>query len=333
MFAIVLCGCVLAAGLVGADAARLRASASSNAAKPWFARSDSEKWQEMVNLTMSAYTAVEVNTNGWHTLQTISRDTFVPISMGDTPMNSPAKDVAVLYRRNDEPVCALGFAGSEDLKDWLHNVNFKTKTWCGRKKVHSGFASYMDGIKKLPGLREMVGKMGDQKLCGNGIIALGHSSGGALASLFASCANAWFKWDPRWQRLLSGVRVKEVYTFGAPEVAVGGLTNDQSHDGCFSGYRFYREDDSLHYDPFPLALRLLTQSLMIPNGGFRHPAIKAVRLDRDDTSAFHKHVYSCRSTAFPSGGAHRGFVSIEKLTSNLDLHLIGEYERMIHAVV
>lgn len=340
MFALLPCVCIWAASLLGAGALRLKqhhASASANTAKPWFERSDSEKWVAMVQLAGGTYSMRDKleeaewnetgNATGWHTIHVTARESTTP--------DSPTKDSAVLYRRNEEPVCALGFAGSyeKDREDWLHNADIRVKAWCGRARVHSGFANYMEKLRREPGFRELVGKMGNRSLCGNGIIALGHSSGGAQASLFASCANAWLKKDLQWQWLLSGVRVKELYTFGAPEVALGGLKNDQSRDGCFSGYRFYREDDWLRYDPVPMGFRLL-HSLMIPSGEFRHPAIKAVKLSQDDTNITHTDIHSCWSSPkFPSWGPLRGFKSLKELAPNIPLHSIREYADRIRDVV
>jgi len=205
------------------------------------------------------------NIAGWSRLQILKRD-------------DGKKDFVGLYKLNAKPICAIVFQGSEDNVDWMHNIAATPKTWCGKTKVHAGFASYLDRFKRVGG--SMVKKMRSKSTCGQGIVSVGHSLGGALAGLLAACANRKSQ-GSAWRTFLKGIEVKELYTFGAPEVVQGGIRNDRRKSGCFNGARFYNEQSQFKFDPVPLIARTGTRIEK-----YKHPAVNAVRL-QDDSHTIH----------------------------------------------
>lgn len=101
--------------------------------------------------------------------------------------------------------------------------------------------------------------------CGGGTYVVGHSVGGAFASILAKCLSN------RQTDLASGQ--VQLYTFGAPGVAE---EEDYPSSGCYQGKRFYNMDEggrTEKQDP-------------IPSFGFRtiwrlyHPRVPAIMLSR-----------------------------------------------------
>jgi len=82
--------------------------------------------------------------------------------------------------------CTLVFAGSDNTEDWLNNANIIGRTFCGFEDVHSGFRAEMRAILSTQSWQNQF----STKLpkCGKVYVA-GHSLGGAIAELFAACAN------------------------------------------------------------------------------------------------------------------------------------------------
>lgn len=160
----------------------------------------------------------------------------------------------------------VGFRGTEEVKDWLTNVNMKPARvpWLAEDvKVHSGFLKAYTSVRQR--LMDAVGvdATGSE---GSEIVFCGHSLGGALATLAAMdfAHNAPF------------VRVK-VYTFGAPQVGdiafvtefnkvVGESVrvvnpHDKVPDVLAAGYlhtKGYYPVTSLTKDVFPLSHSLST---------------------------------------------------------------------------
>jgi hypothetical protein len=155
--------------------------------------------------------------------------------------------------------------------DALYDASATTQTWCGQAKVHTGFAVYLDEFRRMAGGMSMISKMRSKSTCGNGIVTIGHSLGGALATLFAVCANRKSQ-GFIWNTFLQGIKVKELYTFGAPEVARVGTRNGQRKSGCFTGARFYNEPSYTTFDPVPLSARGVVSSY------YKHTLVNAVRL-------------------------------------------------------
>jgi predicted lipase len=98
---------------------------------------------------------------------------------------------AALLQRDD--VAVLVFRGTSDLRDWLINVRVAPTSWPEGGRVHDGFA------RALQLVFEEVGAELQRLMVPT--IVTGHSLGGALATLAASC-------HP----------FRAAYTFGAPRV-------------------------------------------------------------------------------------------------------------------
>lgn len=78
------------------------------------------------------------------------------------------------------------------------------------------------------------------------IVVVGHSLGGAVASMFSYCANLKTECG-ECRPLMSGYKVQQLYTIGSPSVVPWGesyhLENGESLDGCFQGLRIYKDKD------------------------------------------------------------------------------------------
>lgn len=83
--------------------------------------------------------------------------------------------------------CLLTFEGSDSLVDFIQDVRVVRKPFCGlAQNVHSGFISV---IKGMVGSSDFQTKIRPQLQYCNKVDVLGHSLGGASASLFAACSS------------------------------------------------------------------------------------------------------------------------------------------------
>lgn len=116
----------------------------------------------------------------------------------------------------------LSFRGTENLGDWLANLNVWS-TARGYGKVHRGFLRAFQVVGS-----ELESLLND--LNGRPLLLTGHSLGGALATIAAA----------EWQ---GKIPISGVYTFGQPGVGKGGFPSfiNDNYDGKF--YRFVNDDD------------------------------------------------------------------------------------------
>lgn len=159
--------------------------------------------------------------------------------------------------------CALTFSGTDDLADFLTDIDVWTRSWCGFPWVHQGFAGHIGNF--MTGIRypEFRNYLRDTNNCDE-IITVGHSLGGAIAELITACAYAEGSNETHL------FPISATYTFGAPSIAKHQIVNRSAPDGCLKGVRSYTEDT---YSVDPVAIALFPF-------GFSHPKMAATRLYR-----------------------------------------------------
>ena len=88
------------------------------------------------------------------------------------------------YVSSNHQECVLGFRGTKDMKDWAYNLDIQVVQW-DIWSVHNGFATKLqkvmnDNVELINGLTNC-----------SALIVLGHSLGGAMASLYAAGAEKY----------------------------------------------------------------------------------------------------------------------------------------------
>lgn len=158
----------------------------------------------------------------------------------------------------NKSACVLAFSSMDGgrWQDWKTNFFKSGKvSWCGFEGVHAGYVErashFMDAnSSKFPGFSGYI-----QKHCSK-LVLTGHSMGGAIATLVASCASKQplLAWPPL-----------ALYTFGAPAVA-----KPQLNTSIFEGYRIYSKDNAVR-DPIPPLSRMGWDN-------FEHPKLKPFKI-------------------------------------------------------
>jgi len=89
--------------------------------------------------------------------------------------------------QNQQSECILTFEGSDDAADWYTNFAIWAVPFCNLKeKIHNGFRSELMRVVQQPGYLQTI----KPKLSScSKLTVMGHSLGGAVASIFAACAN------------------------------------------------------------------------------------------------------------------------------------------------
>mmetsp|Transcript_113109 Transcript_113109/g.365387 ORF Transcript_113109/g.365387 Transcript_113109/m.365387 type:complete len:1094 (-) Transcript_113109:57-3338(-) len=91
-----------------------------------------------------------------------------------------------LYQHPQNLECILAIEGSANLLDWLSDLNFGAKQFCGFGQVHGGFKAKLDrmtsGIDFYQAIRQQL------PMCSK-VSVTAHSLGGGIAELFTACAN------------------------------------------------------------------------------------------------------------------------------------------------
>jgi len=84
--------------------------------------------------------------------------------------------------------CWLTFEGSDNVGDWINNLNVVPTRFCGlAQRVHSGFRHSVMHIVEVPEFQKLIRpNLGH---CRN-VDVVGHSLGGSIASLFAACTHS-----------------------------------------------------------------------------------------------------------------------------------------------
>jgi len=191
------------------------------------------------------------------------------------------QDRVGLYRKADR--CVIAFSGTDDLVDWANNLDgltVRSLNACGLTDVHKGFFEEFQEFVLSPSWNDKFAPFLAAN-CTKGVTTVGHSLGGALASVFAACMNA-ARGTVRIPDLLgvagdvvaNGSLIQtpsaelSLFTYGAPAVSKTPLRNLKASNRAFKGARFYNED-TFTFDPIPYSGYL---------AGYRHPQNSATRL-------------------------------------------------------
>jgi hypothetical protein len=206
-------------------------------------------------------------------------------------------DHIAIFGKND--MCAIVFTGSNDLTDWVHNCDINEVSHCGTTLHHGFFREFMGITQNISWTNDVMPVLKSE--CQGGIIAVGHSLGGALANIFAGCANTKPTDEPPpFNGSLNGITVQQLYTYGAPGVSKTRLENDNSTTKTFQGGRFY-EVNSFTFDLVPF---------LASRAEYLHPMVDAYRLSSNwvEEMSFTKHMANDNPsdilTGFPTMEAH-----------------------------
>jgi len=193
------------------------------------------------------------------------------------------KDAALLWVRDDE--CILAFKGSDDLSDYLNDINDFMANYHGIPDVARGVKVELDVI--LIKILSQNGREVIAKRCSKYFGVAGHGLGGATAQLLAAVINK--KNNP----LEFPRGVDAVYVIGSMSASRTPLTNDQELNGCFRGRNIFnaefrgnlpfRVDTAFHY----------------PNSDFKHSYLARAYMQDDklyETSCDSKDDYALFSS-------------------------------------
>jgi len=220
-------------------------------------------------------------------------------------------DNLAVYQNGNQ--CTLAFTGSETLqhgsmvRDWVTNAWAFSKSRCGNE-IHSGFYNEVWRSTVTWNWNNKMQPFLASDACSGGIYVVGHSLGGAAASVFTSCVNQDKKWLSG-----KGFKVKEVYTIGAPAVSKKPL---RQADGCLKGLRIYNEDKN-NYDLVPFLAQW---------AGMVHPNLKAMIVTKKSETVVEETEFDCNSKEAVSGDKRKDEKLQEwKVISNGLCHIAGEY--------
>jgi len=129
--------------------------------------------------------------------------------------------------------CAIAFTATTDQWDFMEDLNISLTPFCGLNQVHSGFAEEMRTYMQQSNWVDAVNFMSIDR-CGTAY-AVGTSLGGAIASLFAFCANRFGDSGDDKQHFQGSFNIIPV-TFGAPAIAKEEVYNGEPGQ-CFRGAR------------------------------------------------------------------------------------------------
>mmetsp|Transcript_13811 Transcript_13811/g.25336 ORF Transcript_13811/g.25336 Transcript_13811/m.25336 type:complete len:386 (+) Transcript_13811:70-1227(+) len=221
---------------------------SPTVAKPALAESETshtapwsleQEYAHIAELIVSPYTKFPDNVNGWTYLAGY-----------EVPGNGFTDGLKV---HSKDGVCVISFRGSDDPDDYVNSIKVSylpAEEKCG-SAFHAGFWAELALLIASDQWQLSVAPVLTGGQC-NSIYSIGHSLGGALAQMFAACANSQALTEIA-ATAVTPMTVSKVYTMGAPAMASIGrpLTNAASPDGCFEGARFYNLD-SWTYDIVPV---------------------------------------------------------------------------------
>jgi len=133
--------------------------------------------------------ANEVTMNGLAISYKDSASTIEPLlSSGWTLLGTTThdEDKCNLVKKGGQ--CILTFSGTDDWDDWYTNLGLWPISFCnlGINKIHSGFAGELMSVVTSSGYKSRIKP--HLSSCSH-LTVTGHSMGGAIAAIFAACAN------------------------------------------------------------------------------------------------------------------------------------------------
>merc|ERR1712048_1171394 len=185
------------------------------------------------------------------------------------------KDSVAVYRTDVEgcpdrvETCVLAVAGSDDLVDGINNWNILPfGEFCGYNHFHGGIAAE---ARSMFAQSDKWNPFKDELAQCSRIVVSGHSLGGAVATVLATCMNCKSCEKPAG---LDAIKKEvELYTFAAYAVHTDPPENSMHPEGVFKGKRIwgYRSTSNLWtVDLIPTIMKI---------SGFRHPKILTIGLD------------------------------------------------------
>jgi hypothetical protein len=270
---------------------------------------------------------------------------------------SDGNDIMGIYKKLNTQQCALVFKGSSDIGDWKNNLRIKATKKCGWD-MHSGFHAEAQGYIGQP----VMGKWADiiRKECGNKVEAVGHSLGGACASIVAGCANRGkladlagkhpAPWtvpesgssDPFvWHASKGPFKVQRLWTIGAPATTLTPMTDglhqtdaDVARGGTCSAQTFSEEcDHGLGCFRGARAVNVGRWADLVPSSSsylvnkYKHPKMAGIKLHHNGRDE----IIGCNDAdvvTMPTGGKYKtdkSFWQRLKDTAFGPAHAAGDY--------
>lgn len=130
--------------------------------------------------------------------------------------------------------CAIAFTATTDTWDFDEDLNISLVPFCGLSQVHAGFADEMRSYMKQSNWVSALSMMTTDRC--HTAYSVGTSLGGAMASLFAFCANQAAVANDADKAKFTGHFDMIPITFGAPAVAKEQVFNGRP-GRCFRGAR------------------------------------------------------------------------------------------------
>lgn len=178
-------------------------------------------------------------------------------------LDTPDKDSLQIYKQGCGKAghtgfcdkCAIAFSHTDDDLDTAENYNLTRPSFCGVAEgtVQGGFVKEIRAFWAQPGWPNIQAQL-QSSMCGQ-LYTLGHSRGGAVASVFAFCVNVeetgkfFFRTNDTIvdedKQYVAGLGKSRLVTFGALAPAEQPLWNGRMGN-CFEGVRLYigQEPDS-----------------------------------------------------------------------------------------
>jgi hypothetical protein len=164
----------------------------------------------------------------------------------------------VAYKKiEDKKVILISFRGTQELKDWLTDIDIKEATFLDTDtQVHNGFyQSFKAFIEKEEDIKIDNTTLAD--ILSNNknyrFFISGHSLGGAIATLYGA-----YLYDKNINDFI-------VYTFGAPGIGYDNFVN--KYDGKFKLYRIRNRTDPIPYSAYLAKFKHIGQMIVFDNIG------------------------------------------------------------------